>query len=281
MQKILLPRGEALPKLGLGTWYMGESPTRFEQEVSAVQYAIDQGIKLIDTAEMYANGGAERVVGAAIENCGSIVREDLFIISKVLPSNAHYDGVVEACDRSLQRLGVPFIDLYLLHWPGAVPFQETVNAFNFLISAGKIRYFGISNFDLNNLEDWCDCNGGSAFATNQVLYNLSRRGVEWDVIPRCRNLGVPVMAYSPLEQGRLGGDLILSQIAARHDVTPLQIALAWVLSQKNVIAIPKSVNREHIDQNIAALNITLDPEDHAQLDIAFPPPTGPSALEIL
>ena len=281
MRQIQLPGDEVVPALGLGTWYMGDSPSQFGNEVSAVRYALDQGIRLIDTAEMYANGGAERVIGAAIKNCGNIFREEIFIISKVLPSNAHFEGVIEACDRSLERLGVSSLDLYLLHWRGSVPLHETLNAFNFLMSEGKIRHFGISNFDLNDMEDWCDCNGGRALATNQILYNLGRRGVEWDVIPFCRNLGAPVMAYSPLEQGRLEGDPILSQIAARHDVTSLQIALAWVLSQKNVIAIPKSVNFEHIDQNIAALDITLDPEDHAQLDVAFPPPTGPSPLEIL
>ena len=281
MQKIQLPGGEVLPALGLGTWYMGDTPSQFENEVSAMRYALDQGIRLIDTAEMYANGGAERVIGAAIKNCGNSLREEIFIISKVLPSNAHYEGVIEACDRSLQRLGVPFIDLYLLHWRGSVPLQETVNAFNFLISAGKIRHFGVSNFDLNDMREWYGCESSRELATNQILYNLSRRGTEWDVIPFCRERGTPVIAYSPLEQGRLEVNPTLSEIAARHGVTSLQIALAWVLSQENVIAIPKSVNHEHIDQNIASLDITLDPEDHEQLNIAFPPPTGPSPLEIL
>lgn len=270
-----------VPVLGLGTWYMGDTASQFEHEVGAVRYAIERGIKLIDTAEMYGNGGAEEVVGAAIEGLSAGQRKDIFIVSKVLPSNAGFEGVIEACDRSLHRLGTEYIDLYLLHWRGATPFQETLDAFEALRASGKIRYFGVSNFDLNDMKDWRKCDGGSALATNQIFYNLTRRGVEWDILPHCKDHGVPVMAYSPLEQGRLQGAPELSQLAERHGVTPLQIALAWVLSQDNVIAIPKSVSPAHIDQNIAALEIKLDAQDFALLDAAFPPPSGPSNLEML
>lgn len=281
MRNIKLPGGEMVPQLGLGTWYMGESASTYEREVSAVSYAIDRGIRLIDTAEMYANGGAEDVVGAAIKGNTAVPRDELFIVSKVLPSNAHYDGVIKACDGSLSRLGTDTIDLYLLHWRGSAPFSETLEAFEALRASGKIRHFGVSNFDSADMDEWCNTNSSAALACNQVLYNLSRRGPEWDVIPNCRKRGVPVMAYSPLEQGRLMGDPTLSQLADKHGVSDLQIALAWVLAQENVIAIPKSLNHAHIDQNIAAMNITLDAEDHALLDAAFPPPNGPSYLEMI
>ena len=276
-----LPSGEDIPILGLGTWMMGEFASQFEREINAVRYAIECGIRLVDTAEMYANGGAEKVVGEALKGLGDTQREDIFIVSKVLPSNAHFEGVIQACERSLCRLGVDSIDLYLLHWRGLAPFQETLDAFEALRASGKIRYFGVSNFDSSDMDEWYRCSGGDALTTNQILYNLSRRGVEWDLIPLCRNHGVPVMAYSPLEQGRLQGSPVLYQLAKRHNVAPLQIALAWVLAQENVIAIPKAVTQEHIEQNIAALEITLDTEDHALLDAHFIPPSGPSSLEIL
>lgn len=281
MRTIQLPGGETVPKLGLGTWYMGESASAFAREVDAVRHAIARGIRLIDTAEMYGNGGAEEVVGAAIDGVDGIARDDLFIVSKVLPGNAHYDGVIRACDRSLKRLGTTYIDLYLLHWRGAAPFQETLDAFETLCAAGKIRHFGVSNFDARDMAEWLRCKGAAATAANQILYNLSRRGVEWDVLPLCEKRGVPVMAYSPLEQGRLQGAPALSEVAARHGVTPLQVALAWVLTRDNVIAIPKAVNHTHIDQNIAAMDIVLDAEDHALLDRTFPPPSRPSPLEMI
>lgn len=281
MIEITLPGGENVPSLGLGTWFMGDHTSQFNAEVDAIRYAMERGIRLIDTAEMYGNGGAENVVGDAIQGGSAPDRDKLFIVSKVLPSNAHYDDVIRACDRSLKRMNTDYIDLYLLHWRGSAPFQETIDAFRDLGSQGKIRHYGVSNFDSRDLEEWCRCDGGDALATNQILYNLSRRGVEWDVIPNCRERGVPVMAYSPLEQGRLDGDPTLSEIADRHGVTPLQIALAWVLAQENIIAIPKSVRHEHIDQNIAAADIKLNQKDMALLDTAFPPPTGPSHLEML
>ena len=281
MRKVKLPGGENVPVLGLGTWFLGESSSKFEQEVSAVRYALERGIRLIDTAEMYANGGAEEVVGAAIKDLDLIKREEIFIVSKVLPNNAHFEGVIQACNRSLRRLGVASIGLYLLHWRGSVPLQETLHAFQVLQSSGKIRNFGVSNFDSRDMEEWYKCEGGGALATNQILYNLSRRGPEWDIIPLCKTRGVPVMAYSPLEQGRLHNFPALAELAERHGVTPLQVALAWVLAQENVVTIPKAVKYQHIDQNIAALEITLGAEDYDLLDAAFPPPNGPSQLEIL
>ena len=278
MRTIELPGGESVPILGLGTWYMGDHSSTFDQEVAAVRHALDSGLRLIDTAEMYGNGGAEKVVGAAIKGHPP---EDTFIVSKVLPSNAHYDDVIKACEQSLRRLGTDCIDMYLLHWRGSAPFQETLDAFEELKAANKIRYFGVSNFDAAEMQEWFSCSGGDALATNQILYNLSHRGPEWDLLPLCKKLGVQVMAYSPLEQGRLQHEPVLTELAARHNVTPLQIALAWVLAQENTIAIPKAVNHAHIDQNIAALDITLTPEDHALLDATFPPPNGPSYLEML
>ena len=281
MRTLNLPGGETVPRLGLGTWYMGESAAAFDQEVTAVRYAMARGIRLTDTAEMYAGGGAEQVVGEAIRGFGDVPRDDLFIVSKVLPSNAYEQDVIRACEGSLRRLGIDTINLYLLHWRGAAPFEETLRAFEDLQSAGKIRHFGVSNFDAADMEEWCGCAGGDALVCNQILYNLSRRGPEWDILPDCKQRGVPVMAYSPLEQGRLDGIPVLVEIAKRYNVTPLQIALAWVLAQDNVIAIPKAVQHDHIDQNIAALEIVLDAEDHARLDVAYPPPTGPSYLEML
>ena len=281
MRTVKLPKGEKVPVLGLGTWYMGESSPDFGTEVNAIRYAIERGIRLIDTAEMYANGGAEKVVGTAIKDLDDSLREQLFIVTKVLPTNASFKGVIESCEHSLKRLGLDFIDLYLLHWPSPIPLQETINAFRNLQLSGKIRYFGLSNFSTHEMAECYRCNGGEDLATNQILYNLSRRGVEWDLIPECKKRGVPIMAYSPLEQGRLEKLQVLSLLATRHGVKPLQIALAWVLAQENVIAIPKSVRPEHIDQNLESLDITLDSSDYLLLDQTFPKPTGPSPLEIL
>lgn len=280
MRTTPLPNGENVPVLGLGTWGMGERTSEFDHEVDAVRYTIDRGIRLIDTAEMYGNGGAEKVTGAAFRSSG-VRREDLFIVSKVLPSNAHHDDVVRACERSLKHLGTDYIDLYLLHWRGVAPFQETLDAFAELQHAGKIRHAGVSNLDAGDMREWLECDGGTSMATNQILYNLSRRGPEWDILPLCKERGIPVMAYSPLEQGRLSVDPALEDVASRHGVAPLQIALAWVLAQDNIIAIPKSVRPEHIDQNIAALDIKLSAEDHAILDRACPPPNGPSHLQMI
>jgi diketogulonate reductase-like aldo/keto reductase len=225
-------------------------------------------MSLIDTAEMYADGGAERLVGEAIKGR----RDEIFLVSKVLPQNATRQGTVAACNRSLARLGVDVIDLYLLHWRGLVPLEETIDAFEALVGAGKIRYWGISNFDLGDMQELVDLPNGANVAADQVLYNLERRGIEFDLLPSCQRSGVPVMAYSPIEQGRVLRHITLKIIAARLGATPAQVALAWVLRQDGVCAIPEAGKPEHVRDNRGALDVRLTPQDLADLDEAFPPP---------
>lgn len=277
MRTLTLPSGEAVPVLGQGTWYMGESRNRREDEVAALRLGLDLGMNLIDTAEMYADGGAETVVGTAIRGR----RDEVFLVSKVLPSNASRAGTVAACERSLRRLGTDRIDLYLLHWRGRHPFAETVQAFETLIRAGKIRHWGVSNLDPADLRELEGVPGGAALQTDQVLYNLTRRGIEYDLLPWLKGKGIPVMAYSPIEQGRLLSHKTLRAVAARHGATPAQLALAWVLRQDGVIAIPKASDPTHLRQNHAALDIALGADDLAELDRAFPAPDRPRALEML
>ena len=222
---ILLPSGEQVPALGQGTWLMGDRPEREAGEIEALRRGIDLGMTLIDTAEMYGNGAAETLVGKAIRDC----RDDVFLVSKVLPSHASRDGTIEACESSLRRLGTDRIDLYLLHWRGHVPLADTIEAFDTLVGAGKIRDWGVSNLDQSDMQELVDLSGGSAVQTNQVLYNLSRRGIEFDLLPWCRSRDIPIMAYSPIEQGRLLGDPTLDAIAEAHGATPARIALAWLL----------------------------------------------------
>ncbi|MER8806550.1 aldo/keto reductase [Mesorhizobium australicum] len=272
-----LPSGEAVQVLGQGTWKMGEDARRRAGEVNALKLGLDLGMTLIDTAEMYASGGAEEVVAEAIAGR----REELFLVSKVLPSNASRAGVPAACEKSLKRLRTDRIDLYLLHWPGSVPLGETVEAFEALKKAGKIRHWGVSNFDTDEMEELTGFGAGGNVQTNQVLYNLSRRGPEFDLVPWSRERGIPLMAYSPVEQGALARNSRLDAIAARHNATPAQIALAWVMHQDGVIAIPKASSQEHVRQNFAALDIKLTSGDLADLDRAFPPPTGKRGLEMI
>ncbi|CAN7191909.1 aldo/keto reductase [Mesorhizobium amorphae] len=272
-----LPSGEAIAVLGQGTWKMGEDARRRADEVAALRLGLDLGITLIDTAEMYASGGAEEVVAEAIAGR----RDDTFLVSKVLPSNASRAGVQRACESSLKRLATDRIDLYLLHWPGSVPLAETVEAFEALKKAGKIRHWGVSNFDTDEMEDLVGLPAGGDVQTNQVLYNLSRRGLEFDLAPWSRQRGIPLMAYSPVEQGALARNTRLEAIAARHNATPAQIALSWVMAQPGVIAIPKATRQEHVRQNAAALHIRLSSEDLADLDRAFPPPTRKRGLEMI
>lgn len=272
-----LPSGEAVQVLGQGTWKMGEDARRRAGEVNALKLGLDLGMTLIDTAEMYASGGAEEVVAEAIAGR----REELFLVSKVLPSNASRAGVPAACEKSLKRLRTDRIDLYLLHWPGSVPLGETVEAFEALKKAGKIRHWGVSNFDTDEMEEMTGLGAGGNVQTNQVLYNLSRRGPEFDLVPWSRERGIPLMAYSPVEQGALARNSRLDAIAARHNATPAQIALAWVMHQDGVIAIPKASSQEHVRQNFAALDIKLTSGDLADLDRAFPPPTGKRGLEMI
>ncbi|BAV49713.1 hypothetical protein MesoLj113a_01900 [Mesorhizobium sp. 113-1-2] len=277
MRTTTLPSGEAVQVLGQGTWKMGEDSRRRADEVKALKLGLDLGITLIDTAEMYASGGAEEVVAEAIAGR----RAEVFVVSKVLPSNASRAGVQRACENSLKRLRTDRIDLYLLHWPGSVPLMETVEAFEALKKAGKIRHWGVSNFDTEEMEDLAGLPDGGNVQTNQVLYNLVRRGPEFDLAPWSRQRGIPLMAYSPVEQGALARNARLDAVAARHNATPAQIALAWVMHQDGVIAIPKASSQEHVRQNVAALDIKLTAEDLTDLDRAFPPPTRKRGLEMI
>ena len=277
IRTLKLPSGEIVPVLGQGTWKMGEDRRRRADEVAALKLGLDLGITLIDTAEMYASGGAEEVVAEAIDGR----RDETFLVSKVLPSNASRAGVKRACESSLKRLATDRIDLYLLHWPGSVPLSETVEAFEALKTEGKIRYWGVSNFDTDEMEDLAGLPNGGNVQTNQVLYNLSRRGPEFDLAPWCVKRGIPLMAYSPVEQGALARNARLEAVAARHNATAAQVALAWAMAQEGVIAIPKASRQEHVRQNAAALDIKLTPEDLADLDRAFPPPTRKRGLEMI
>ncbi len=274
---VTLPNGEAVPGFGLGTWHMGEDRRRADAELAAVRLGIELGMTLVDTAEMYGNGGAEEIVARAAEG----VRDRLFIVSKVLPHNASRTGVVEACERSLKRLKTDRIDLYLLHWRGSVPFAETLAGFEQLQRDGKIRHHGVSNFTTEDMREWVGLSGGKSVAANQILYNLGRRGPQWELIPWCRERRVAIMAYSPLEQGRILGNRALGEVAARHGATAAQVALAWLLRQDGMIVIPKATSLQHVRDNRGALDLTLTEDDLAALDRAFPPPKGPSALGML
>jgi len=272
-----LPSGETVQVLGQGTWKMGEDSRRRADEVNALKLGLDLGLTLIDTAEMYASGGAEEVVAEAIAGRSA----EVFVVSKVLPSNASHACVQRACENSLKRLRTDRIDLYLLHWPGSVPLAETVEAFEALKKAGKIRHWGVSNFDTEDMEDLAGLPDGGNVQTNQVLYNLVRRGPEFDLAPWSRKRGIPLMAYSPVEQGALARNTGLDAVAARHNATAAQIALAWVMHQDGIIAIPKASSQEHVRQNFAALDIKLTAGDLADLDRAFPPPTRKRGLEMI
>jgi len=277
MRFLHLPDGDTVPVLGLGTWGMGEAGTSGADMVAALRLGLDLGMTLIDTAEMYGEGGAEEVVGKAIAGR----RDGVFLVSKVYPHNATRQGAVAACERSLKRLGTDRLDLYLLHWRGDVPLAATLEAFAALRRAGKIRHYGVSNFAIADMAELWSLPGGADTAANQVLYNLTRRGIEWDLLPWCRERGVPVMAYSPIEQGRLLRKRGLSELARRRGVTPAQLALAWLLRREPVIVIPKAGRPEHVRENRAALDLELAPAELAELDRAFPPPDRAGSLEML
>ncbi|GJJ02167.1 hypothetical protein RugamoR64_27050 [Duganella rhizosphaerae] len=278
MKTVRFPSGATVPVLGQGTWNMGEEFVRKNDEIRALQLGLDLGMTLIDTAEMYGEGGAEEVVGAAIAGR----RDEVYLVSKVYPHNASFEGTQAACERSLRRLKVDCIDLYLLHWQGHYSLDETVAGFEALKMAGKIKSYGVSNFDLESMQDAVGC---GAVATDQVLYNLCKRGVEFDLLPWCRQQGMPLMAYSPLEshgreQAALLGNPGLRAVADAYGVTPAQIALAWVLHQDGVIAIPKATDPVHVRANRAAADIKLSPQDLAALDQAFPPPRRARVLDM-
>jgi diketogulonate reductase-like aldo/keto reductase len=275
MKRLALPSGRTIPILGQGTWNMGEDPSARPAEVAALRLGMELGMNLIDTAEMYGEGGAEEVIGEAIAGR----RDDVYLVSKVYPHNASRAGVRAACERSLRRLGTDRLDLYLLHWRGGVPLAETLDAFERLRAEGKICDYGVSNFDTDDMEEAAALPSGAGIAANQVLYNLVQRGVEWDLLPWCRDRGIPVMAYSPLEstpaeQRTLLARPQLGEVARRHGVTPAQVALAWLLRQDGVVTIPKAVQPDHVRANRAALDLAprLGEDDMALLDAGFPPP---------
>jgi diketogulonate reductase-like aldo/keto reductase len=271
------PGGETVPVLGQGTWRMGEDKKKRASEVAALRAGIDLGMTLIDTAEMYANGGAERVVGEAIAGR----RDQVFVVTKFYPQNATRDGMSAACDRSLRRLDIAQIDLYLLHWRGDVPLKETIAGFEDLLDAKKIRYAGVSNFDVDDMTELARLKGGlERVVTNEVLYNLERRGVEWDLMPWMRKRHRPIVAYSPVEEGLLAHPHpVLKRVAERHDATPVQVALAWVIREDGVIAIPKAADPKHVRENRGAADIKLTKRDLEELDESFPPPGGKKPLE--
>lgn len=274
---IELPSGEPIPVLGQGTWHMGENRRQRAHEIAALRLGLDLGMTLIDTAEMYGSGATEELVGEATAGR----RDEVFMVSKVLPSNASRDATVSACERSLRRLRTDRIDLYLLHWRGGAPLEETLAGFEALMQQGKIRCWGVSNFDVADMQELSDLRGGPDAQINQVLYNLSRRGIEFDLLPWCRERNLPVMAYSPIEQGRLLRHGALEAVASHHNATPAQVALAWLLRQEGIVAIPKAGTEQHVRENRSALHLELTPEDLTTLDQAFPPPTRKGPLQIL
>ena len=275
--RITLPSGESIPSMGLGTWHMGERIGNPKTEVDALVRGLDLGAALIDTAEMYARGGAERVVGSAIKGR----RDEVFIVSKILPHNASFDGTIRACENSLQRMEIESIDLYLLHWPGNHPLEYTVSAFEQLKTDGKIRHWGVSNFDTSDMQELYGIPEGKNCQINQVLYNLSRRGIEWDLLPWCRSMGLPIMAYSPIEQGRLLENKKLKALASEIGVSAAQLSIAWSIRNNDIITIPKASNLEHVSQNIDAWTIKLESAILDELDKLFEPPVRKKGLDIL
>lgn len=277
MKTITLPSGQTVTALGQGTWQMGDDRSARAEELATLRLGLDLGLTLIDTAEMYGDGRSESLVGEALAGR----RDEAFLVSKVLPQHATRAGTVAACEASLKRLRTDRLDLYLLHWRGSVPLAETMEGFAALQAAGKIRHFGVSNFDLDDMRAWWKLPGAEQTASNQLLYNLTRRGIEWDLVPWLRERKVPVMAYSPIEQARLLKRRELVELAQRHGATPAQLALAWLLAQDRVIAIPKTSHRERVRENAQAAEMTLTAEQLAALDALFKPPTGPSALQMI
>jgi len=277
MKTVTLPCGESVPAFGMGAWNIGDDPATRAEEIALLRLGLDLGARLIDTAEMYGDGRSEELIAQAVAGR----RDEVFLVSKVYPHNASAKGAIAACERSLRRLGTDRIDLYLLHWRGTVPLAETLQAFTRLKEAGKIRHYGVSNLDLADMQELWRSPGGDAVQTNQLLYNLTRRGIEWDLLPWLRQRRVPVMAYSPIEQGRLVGNRKLAAYAARHGLTPAQAALAWLLARDDVIVIPKTGRRERLKENLGALEHALTAAQLAELDGLFAPPKGASPLQML
>lgn len=276
MRLVKFPGGGAIPALGIGTWRMGESAAARAGELAALRAGLDSGITMIDTAEMYGNGVAEEIVRDAVQGR----RDGIFIVSKVYPQNASKAGMPVACDRSLKRLGTDRIDLYLVHWRGAVPLAETVEAFEALVKAGKILRWGVSNFDVGDMEQLSAVPGSERCATNQVMYHLGQRGIEWKLMPDSSRAGMPITAYSPLGQGIILQDKTLAKVAARHNTTPAAVAIAWTLRRPDLISIPKTSRVERVAEIIAGGALVLDADDLAALDGAFPPPTKATPLAV-
>jgi diketogulonate reductase-like aldo/keto reductase len=274
---VTLPGGEDVPSLGFGTWMMGEDKPVAKVEIDTIRLALDLGMTVIDTAEMYGDGGAERIVGTALKDR----REDAFLVSKVLPWNASYSGTIKACHASLDRLGTDHLDLYLLHWRGEYPLDDTVAAMEELKAAGRIRAWGVSNFDIGDMEELLEVADGKNCSVNQVLYNLSRRGIEFDLLPWCQEHGIPVMAYSPIEQGRILDNPELIHIAKAYQATPAQVALAFLMEREGVIPIPKTSSPRRLQENREAVDLDISEDDWARLDAAFPPPARKVPLEML
>lgn len=277
MRRVELTTGETVSQLGLGTWHMGERGSPRPAEARALRAGIDRGLTLIDTAEMYGEGGAEDVVAQATAG----IRDQVFIVSKVYPHNASRTGVAAACERSLKRLKTDRIDLYLLHWRGSHPLAETVAAFEQLKAAGKIRHWGVSNFDTDDMDEVRSSSAGGTCVANQVLYHLGARGIDFDLIADCAAHKEVVMAYSPLGQGSILRSAALAEVAKRHGVTPAAVAIAWTMRHPNVISIPKAATLRHVEENAAAADLVLEPADLASLDKAFPPPKRKMSLEML
>jgi diketogulonate reductase-like aldo/keto reductase len=277
IRAVSLPDAGTVPALGLGTWYMGERPDRRPTELAALRTGIENGLTLIDTAEMYGDGAAEELVSEAIAG----QRDSIFLVSKVVPSHATRRGTVEACQASLRRLGTDYLDMYLLHWPGRVPLAETVAGFEELVQAGLICSWGVSNFDTDDLDQLASVPGGARAQTDQVLYNLARRGPEYDLLPRCRQAGIPLMAYSPVDHGRLLEHPTVRDMAGAKEVTPAQLALAWVLRLPEVFAIVKASTPARVAENRAAIEISFSTNELKQLDQIFPPPSSKEPLEML
>lgn len=274
IRTVRLPAGEKVPVLGMGTWHMGEDRSKRQQELTALRVGLDLGMTLIDTAELYV--GAEDLVREAIAGR----RNEVFIVDKVVPSHATRRGTIHACEQSLRALVTDHIDLYLLHWRGSVPLDETVEAFEQLVDTGKIRSWGVSNFDQSDMEDLFRIPVVEP-QTNQVLYNLTHRGIEWDLLPWCRTRRIPIMAYSPLQEATMLDDRALRKVAERHDATPAQVAIAWVLRHPDIITIPKAGNPEHVRENYRALEIELTSKDLRDLDKVFEPPTEKVPLSVI
>jgi diketogulonate reductase-like aldo/keto reductase len=277
MKEVELPSGESVPALGLGTWYMGENPATRPEELATLRLGLDLGVTLIDTAEMYGDGLAEELVADAIEGR----RDEVFLVSKVLPQHASRREMPVACEGSLRRLRTETIDLYLLHWRGEVPLAETLDAFAQLQKKGKIRYYGVSNLDIDDMEELWECPGGPEAATDQVLYNLAHRGIELDLLPWLRKHHEPVMAYSPIQHAGLLDDPRLVDFGRRHELTPAHVALGWLLAKDDVITIPKTSHRDRLMENVRALEQPLTKAQLRELDRLFPPPKGPTPLEML